>query len=177
MMTFLGTGNQLQEVKTAQECLYFLRRLKKFGMSAKTYTNFYRCTVESVLTGCSGMAAALLLIARPSRGSWRQRSTSFAEASPLCKASTTRLRKAQKLLQPSRPWIVVEEVTRTSKHGLPDSPTVFLSPGCQASQSATLISVSTLIPWSPQCMLSSLPLCNHHNLMYTSVGTFTIFDM
>jgi len=39
-------------VKTAQKCLYFLRRLKKFGMSAKTLTNFYRCTIESILSGC-----------------------------------------------------------------------------------------------------------------------------
>src|SRR4029434_1975330 len=36
-------------VKTAQK---LLRRLKKFGMSAKTQTNFYRCTIESVLSGC-----------------------------------------------------------------------------------------------------------------------------
>jgi len=35
-------------VKTAQKCLYFLRRLKKFGMSTKTLTNFYRCTIESI---------------------------------------------------------------------------------------------------------------------------------
>ena len=28
--------------------LFFLRRLKKFGMDS----NFYRCTIESILTGC-----------------------------------------------------------------------------------------------------------------------------
>ena len=39
-------------VKTAQKRLYFLRRLKKFGMSAKTLSNFYRCTIESILSGC-----------------------------------------------------------------------------------------------------------------------------
>ena len=39
-------------VKTAQKRLYFLRRLKKFGMSSKTLTNFYRCTIESILSGC-----------------------------------------------------------------------------------------------------------------------------
>ena len=39
-------------VKTAQKRLYFLRRLKKFGMSAKTIINFYRCTIESILSGC-----------------------------------------------------------------------------------------------------------------------------
>src|SRR4029434_3951013 len=39
-------------VKTAQKRLYFLRRLKKFGMSSKTLKNFYRCTIESILSGC-----------------------------------------------------------------------------------------------------------------------------
>ena len=39
-------------VKTAQKRLYFLRRLKKFGLSAKTLTNFYRCTIESIVSGC-----------------------------------------------------------------------------------------------------------------------------
>ncbi|KAL1006621.1 hypothetical protein UPYG_G00074580, partial [Umbra pygmaea] len=38
--------------KTAQKCLYFLRRLKKFGMSARILINFYRCTIESILSGC-----------------------------------------------------------------------------------------------------------------------------
>ena len=37
-------------VKTAQMRLYFLRRLKKFGISAQTLTN--RCTIESILSGC-----------------------------------------------------------------------------------------------------------------------------
>src|SRR4029434_102294 len=32
--------------------LYFLRRLEKFGMSPKTLKNFYRCTIESILSGC-----------------------------------------------------------------------------------------------------------------------------
>jgi len=39
-------------IKAAQKCLYFLRKLKKFGMSAKTLINFYRCTIESFLFGC-----------------------------------------------------------------------------------------------------------------------------
>eukprot|EP00061_Rhincodon_typus_P005040 g24021.t1 len=33
----------------AQQCLFFLRRLRKFGMSVRTLTNFYRCTIESIL--------------------------------------------------------------------------------------------------------------------------------
>ena len=34
------------------QSLYFLRRLRKFGMSAITLTNFCRCTMESILSGC-----------------------------------------------------------------------------------------------------------------------------
>ena len=37
-------------VKKAQQRLYFLRCLKKAGVSTKTQTNFYRSTVESLLT-------------------------------------------------------------------------------------------------------------------------------
>jgi hypothetical protein len=32
-------------VKKAQQCLFNLRRLKKFGLSPKTLTNLYRCTI------------------------------------------------------------------------------------------------------------------------------------
>ena len=39
-------------VKKAQQQLFNLRRLKKFGLSLKTLTNFYRCTIESILSGC-----------------------------------------------------------------------------------------------------------------------------
>ena len=39
-------------VKKAHQRLYFLRRLTKFGMSATSLTNFYRCTIESILSGC-----------------------------------------------------------------------------------------------------------------------------
>ena len=39
-------------VKKAQQRLFNLRRLKKFGLSPKALTNFYRCTIESILAGC-----------------------------------------------------------------------------------------------------------------------------
>ena len=39
-------------VKKAQQCLFNVRRLKKFGLSLKTLTNFYRCTIESILSVC-----------------------------------------------------------------------------------------------------------------------------
>ena len=38
-------------VKKAQQCLFNLRRLKKCGFSPKTLTNFYRCTIERILSG------------------------------------------------------------------------------------------------------------------------------
>jgi hypothetical protein len=39
-------------VKKAQQRLFNLRRPKKFVLSPKTLTNFYRCTIESILSGC-----------------------------------------------------------------------------------------------------------------------------
>eukprot|EP00061_Rhincodon_typus_P016855 g45284.t1 len=39
-------------VKKAQQRLFILRQLKKFGKSIKTLTNFYRCTTESILSEC-----------------------------------------------------------------------------------------------------------------------------
>lgn len=56
---FLGTHisdtltwslNTKSILKKAQQRLYFLRRLKKFGLSTKALVNFYRCIIESVLT-------------------------------------------------------------------------------------------------------------------------------
>ncbi len=38
--------------KTHQRLLFFLRRLRKFGMSPSILRSFYTCTVESILTGC-----------------------------------------------------------------------------------------------------------------------------
>uniref|UniRef100_A0A3B3SI74 Reverse transcriptase domain-containing protein n=1 Tax=Paramormyrops kingsleyae TaxID=1676925 RepID=A0A3B3SI74_9TELE len=46
------TLNTTQLVKKAQQRLYFLRRLRKFGMSRKILSNFYSCIVESTLTSC-----------------------------------------------------------------------------------------------------------------------------
>ena len=37
-------------VKKAQQRLFNLRRLKKFSLSPKTLANFYRCTIESILS-------------------------------------------------------------------------------------------------------------------------------
>eukprot|EP00061_Rhincodon_typus_P007405 g29071.t1 len=39
-------------IKKAQSCLFFLRPLRKFGMYKRSLTNCYRCTIESVLSGC-----------------------------------------------------------------------------------------------------------------------------
>jgi hypothetical protein len=48
-------------VKKAQQWLFNLRRLKKFGLSPKTLTNFYRCTIES---GCNTACKALQRVVR-----------------------------------------------------------------------------------------------------------------
>ena len=39
-------------VKKAQQRLFNLRRLKKCGLSPKSLKNFYRSTIESILSGC-----------------------------------------------------------------------------------------------------------------------------
>ena len=39
-------------VRSARQRLFFLRRLRKFGLPPQILTNFYRCTIESILTGC-----------------------------------------------------------------------------------------------------------------------------
>lgn len=44
------TLNSTQLVKKVQQRLYFLRRLRKFGMLPKILSNFYSCIVEGILT-------------------------------------------------------------------------------------------------------------------------------
>ena len=39
-------------MKKAQQRLFNLRRLKKFGLSRKALKHFYRCTIERILLGC-----------------------------------------------------------------------------------------------------------------------------
>ena len=39
-------------MKRARQHLFPLRRLKRFGMSLKILKKLYRCTIESILTGC-----------------------------------------------------------------------------------------------------------------------------
>ena len=39
-------------VKRAQQNLFPLRRLKRFGMGPQILKKFYSCTIESILTGC-----------------------------------------------------------------------------------------------------------------------------
>jgi hypothetical protein len=39
-------------IKKAQQRLFFLRKLKKAGLSPQILRNFYRCTVESIHTNC-----------------------------------------------------------------------------------------------------------------------------
>eukprot|EP00061_Rhincodon_typus_P008280 g30749.t1 len=46
------TSHAYATVKKAQQCLLFLRWLRKFAMSIRSLTNFYRCTTESILSRC-----------------------------------------------------------------------------------------------------------------------------
>eukprot|EP00061_Rhincodon_typus_P006989 g28207.t1 len=39
-------------VRKAQQHLFFLRQFRKFAMSIKSLTNFYRYTIESILSSC-----------------------------------------------------------------------------------------------------------------------------
>ncbi len=39
-------------LKKAHQCLFFLRRARKFGTSPSILRSFYTCIVESILTGC-----------------------------------------------------------------------------------------------------------------------------
>ena len=39
-------------VKRAQQSLFPLRRLKRFGMGPQILKRFYSCTIKSILTGC-----------------------------------------------------------------------------------------------------------------------------
>jgi hypothetical protein len=39
-------------VNKEQKRLFNIRRLKIFGLAPKTLTNFYRCTIESILSDC-----------------------------------------------------------------------------------------------------------------------------
>eukprot|EP00061_Rhincodon_typus_P003055 g19170.t1 len=46
------TSHVIAIVKKAQQHLFFFRRLRKFDISIRSLTNFYGCTIESVLSGC-----------------------------------------------------------------------------------------------------------------------------
>ena len=49
--TLSWSGNTTATLKKAQQRLYFIRSLKKAGLSCQPLTQAYRCRVESVLTG------------------------------------------------------------------------------------------------------------------------------
>jgi hypothetical protein len=59
-------------VTGARQSIFPLRRLKRFGMGPQILRKFYRCTVESILTGCitalPGMATGRPLTAKRYRG-------------------------------------------------------------------------------------------------------------
>uniref|UniRef100_A0A0S7ER42 PPUP7203 n=1 Tax=Poeciliopsis prolifica TaxID=188132 RepID=A0A0S7ER42_9TELE len=46
------TTNCSKLVKKAHQRLFFMRTLRKNHLSSEILTNFYRCTIESILTNC-----------------------------------------------------------------------------------------------------------------------------
>lgn len=52
LMISPGPSIQTRQVRAAQQCLYFLRKLKKVGVDSNISTNFFCCTIESIPTGC-----------------------------------------------------------------------------------------------------------------------------
>ncbi|KAK3568712.1 hypothetical protein QTP86_013878, partial [Hemibagrus guttatus] len=56
---FTWSHNTQQLLRRSQQRLYFLRRLRKFGMSTEILSNFYRCTAESVITSSISVARKL----------------------------------------------------------------------------------------------------------------------
>ncbi len=48
----IGSVVELVHLFLAHQRLFFLRWLRKFGMSPSILRSFYSCTVESILTGC-----------------------------------------------------------------------------------------------------------------------------
>eukprot|EP00061_Rhincodon_typus_P018075 g47094.t1 len=51
-ITDLSWTSHIDATGKKAQCFFFLRRLRKFGMSIRSLTNFYRCAIESVLFGC-----------------------------------------------------------------------------------------------------------------------------
>jgi hypothetical protein len=47
-----GSTHTDSVVKKVKHCLFNLRSLRKCGLAPKTLTNFYRCTIESILSDC-----------------------------------------------------------------------------------------------------------------------------
>ena len=47
----LNWSSHTDSVVKAQQRLFNLRRLRKFVLPPKALTNFYRCTIESILSG------------------------------------------------------------------------------------------------------------------------------
>lgn len=46
----LTWSHNTTHLKKSRQCMYFLRRLKKFSMPSQILSSFYRCTIQSILT-------------------------------------------------------------------------------------------------------------------------------
>ncbi len=77
-------------LKKAHQRLFFLRRLRKFGMSPSILRSFYTCTVESILTGCitAWLETAPLATAKLCKGSCELPATLLEVSFPPSRTST-----------------------------------------------------------------------------------------
>ncbi len=77
-------------LKKAHQCLFFLRRLRKFGTSPRILRSFYTCTVESILVWKSppGLETAPLATAGLCKGSCELPATLLEVSFPPARTST-----------------------------------------------------------------------------------------
>ncbi len=81
------SGHTDAVLKTHQ-CLFFLRRLRKFGMSPSILRTFYTCNVESILTSCITLETAPLATAKLCKGLCELPATLLEVSFPPSRTST-----------------------------------------------------------------------------------------
>ncbi len=91
-------------LKKAQQRLFFLRRLRKFGMSPRILRSFYTCTVRASWPAASlpGLETAPLATAKLCKGSCELPATLLEVSFPPSRTSTRRcIRKARSIIKDS----------------------------------------------------------------------------
>ncbi|KAL7891136.1 hypothetical protein AOLI_G00006120 [Acnodon oligacanthus] len=97
-------------VKSARQRLFFLHRPRKFGLPPQILTNFYRCTIESILTGCITVwySSCTACDHKALRGVVRTAEAVIGNKLPALQDIYQSLRKIRKIVrqQPPRTWRV-----------------------------------------------------------------------